>query len=97
MYVVIPISLPFFLLLLLAHNEFFLPPSANPPILIQCQFPHAEKSIDQFSQDCRNVDKYLFQGVTGAQCCPKGDGACVANNTGIDDTTSMPMKEDMFV
>ncbi|EMF10237.1 uncharacterized protein SEPMUDRAFT_151230 [Sphaerulina musiva SO2202] len=65
--------------------------------IAHCQFPDAEKSIDQFSQDCRNVDKYLFQGVTGAQCCPKGDGACVANNTGIDDTTSTPMKKYMFL
>lgn len=50
----------------------------------QCDFDFddAEAAVTTFAESCRTADQeYFHLNVTGAQCCPKGDGACQGDNT----------------
>lgn len=53
-------------------------------LFVQCDFDFddAEAAVTTFAESCRTADQeYFHLNVTGAQCCPKGDGACQGDNT----------------
>lgn len=65
-------------------------------LLVQCDFDFddAEAQVTTFAESCRTADQeYFHLNVTGAQCCPKGDGACQGDNTPPPEEIPPPTNE----
>lgn len=65
-------------------------------LFVQCDFDFddAEAAVTTFAESCRTADQeYFHLNVTGAQCCPKGDGACQGDNTPPPEEIPPPTNE----